>query len=187
AETDLRHEREPGRLRRRARRRPRLGRAERRAVPVVVRPGGVDGPGAVRAQGVGGDERPLADRRPAARRHAGADRVRPPLAGRGEGGVLLHDEHGRGERPPGHRRRGHRDHPAQGRGRRPPGRRRCHPRRDGRAGRAGRRVRARHPPGAGGQRHAVLHGPGRLGEPGPGGDPDVPRRRAPDPVRDQAL
>ena len=29
--------------------------------------------------------------------------------------------------------------------------------------------------------------PGQLGEPEPGGDPDVPRRRAPDQVRDQAL
>src|SRR5713101_591244 len=50
AETDLWHEPEPGRLHRRIRRRPRLERAERRAVPVVVRPGGGDGPGAVRAQ-----------------------------------------------------------------------------------------------------------------------------------------
>src|ERR687885_738708 len=66
AETDLWHERERGRLHRRARRRPRLERAERRAVPVVVGPGGGDGPGAVRAQTVGDDELPLADRRPAA-------------------------------------------------------------------------------------------------------------------------
>src|ERR1041384_4299998 len=72
AETDLRHEPEPGRLHRRARRRPRLERAERRAVPVVVRPGGGDGPGALRAQTVGDDELPLADRRPAAWRHTGA-------------------------------------------------------------------------------------------------------------------
>src|SRR5664279_2383256 len=43
AETDLWHEPEPGRLHRRARRRPRLERAERRAVPVVVRPGGATG------------------------------------------------------------------------------------------------------------------------------------------------
>src|SRR5829696_7152182 len=43
AETDLWHEPEPGRLRRRARRRPGLERAERRAVPVVVRPGGATG------------------------------------------------------------------------------------------------------------------------------------------------
>src|ERR671915_2614322 len=35
AKTDLRHEPEPGRLHRRARRRPRLECAERRAVPVV--------------------------------------------------------------------------------------------------------------------------------------------------------
>src|SRR3954469_7840798 len=77
AETDLCHEPEPGRLHRRARRRPRLERAERRAVPVVVRPGGGDGPGAVWAQALGGDELPLADRRPAAWRHTGADRVRP--------------------------------------------------------------------------------------------------------------
>src|SRR5918911_4426025 len=76
AETDLRHEPDPGRLHRRARRRPRLERAERRAVPVVVRPGGGDGPGAVRAQTVGDDELALADRRPAAWRHTGADRVR---------------------------------------------------------------------------------------------------------------
>jgi hypothetical protein len=38
---------------------------------------------------VGDDEFPLADRRPAARRHTGGDRVRPPLAGYAEGGVLL--------------------------------------------------------------------------------------------------
>src|SRR5207245_10398594 len=67
------------------------------------------------------------------------------------------------------------------------GRRRRHPRRGGHAGRADRRVRHRHPPGPGGRRHAVLHGPGQLGEPEPGGDPDVSRRRAPDQVRDQAL
>src|SRR5919205_777947 len=67
------------------------------------------------------------------------------------------------------------------------GRRRRHPRRGGHAGRADRRVRDRHPPGPGGRRHSVLHGPGQLGEPEPGGDPDVSRRRAPDQVRDQAL
>src|SRR3981189_402077 len=39
---------------------------------------------------------------------------RPPLAGYAEGGCLLHDQHGRLEHPPGHRRRRHRDHPAQG-------------------------------------------------------------------------
>src|SRR5437763_10719214 len=61
------------------------------------------------------------------------------------------------------------------------------PRRGRHAGRADRRVRDRHPPGPGGRRHAVLHGPGQLGEPEPGGDPDVSRRRAPDQVRDQAL
>src|SRR3954452_16697481 len=60
AQTDLRHEPEPGRLHRCARRRPGLERAERRAVPVVVRPGGGDRPGAVRAPTVGGDESPLA-------------------------------------------------------------------------------------------------------------------------------
>src|SRR4029079_2913611 len=49
------------------------------AVPVVVRPGGGDGHGAVRAQALGGDEPPLADRRPAARRYTGGDRERPPL------------------------------------------------------------------------------------------------------------
>ena len=54
-------------------------------------------------------------------------------------------------------------------------------------GRADRRVRDRHPPGPGGRRHAVLHGPGQLGEPEPGGDPDVSRRRGADQVRDQAL
>ncbi len=42
---------------------------------MVVRPGGGNGPGAVRAQTVGDDELPLADRRPAAWRHTGADRV----------------------------------------------------------------------------------------------------------------
>src|SRR3954467_1238367 len=55
AETDLWHEPEPGRLHRRARRRPRLERAERRAVPVVVRPGGGDGLGGVRVKTVGDD------------------------------------------------------------------------------------------------------------------------------------
>ena len=35
---------------------------------MVVRPGGGDGPGAIRAQTVGDDELSLADRRPAARR-----------------------------------------------------------------------------------------------------------------------
>src|SRR5437879_1318011 len=67
------------------------------------------------------------------------------------------------------------------------GRRRRHPRRGGHAGRADRRVRDRHPPGPGGRRHAVLHGPGQLCEPEPGVDPDVSRRRAPDQLRDQAL
>src|SRR5438552_248124 len=86
AETDLCHEPEPGRLHRRVRRRPRLERAERRAVPVVVRPGGGDGPGAVRAQTVADNELPLADRRPAAWRHTGAAGVRPPLAGHAEPG-----------------------------------------------------------------------------------------------------
>ncbi|CAA9366040.1 MAG: Dihydrofolate reductase, partial [uncultured Microvirga sp.] len=51
--------------------------------------------------------------------------------------VLLDDRPGRLEHPPGHRRRGRRDHPAQGRGRRPDGRRRRHPGRDGDAGRRG--------------------------------------------------
>src|ERR1051326_6104750 len=95
AETDLWHEREPGRLHRRARRRPPLERAERRVVPVVVRPGGGDGHGTVRAQTVGDAELPLADRRPAAWRHTGAHRVRPPRAGHAEGGVLLDDQRGR--------------------------------------------------------------------------------------------
>src|SRR6478752_7509190 len=100
-ETDVWHEPEPGRLHRRARRRPRLERAERRAVPVVVGPGGCDGPGVVRAQAVADDELPLADRRPAARRHTGGDRVRPPLARHAEGGVLLDDRISRLEHPPG--------------------------------------------------------------------------------------
>src|SRR4051795_11996409 len=65
AQTGLRHEPVPGRLHRRARRRPRLERAERRAVSVVVRPRGGDGPGAVRAPTVGDDALPLADPRPA--------------------------------------------------------------------------------------------------------------------------
>src|SRR2546430_17664748 len=81
AETDLWHEPDPGRLHRRARRRPRLELAERRAVPVVVRPGGGDRPGAVRAQTVGNDGLPLADRPPAARRHTGGVRGGPPPAG----------------------------------------------------------------------------------------------------------
>jgi riboflavin biosynthesis pyrimidine reductase len=38
-----------------------------------------------------------------------------------------------------------------------------------------------------GRRHAVLHGPGQLGEPEPGGDADVSRRRGTDPIRDEAL
>ena len=42
---------------------------------------------------------PLADRRPAAWRHTGADRARPPLAGHPEGGVLLDEQRGRLERP----------------------------------------------------------------------------------------
>src|SRR3978361_1088956 len=54
AETDLWHEHEPGRLHRRARRRPRLERAERRAVPVVVLPGGGARPGPGRAHAAGG-------------------------------------------------------------------------------------------------------------------------------------
>src|SRR4051812_1605359 len=103
---------------------------------------------------------PTADRRPATGGHTGAHRVRPPLAGHAEGRVLLNDQHGRLEHPPGHRRRGHRDHPAQGRGRRPHGYRRRHTRRSDRAGRADRRVRDRHPSGPGRWRHAVLHGPG---------------------------
>src|SRR5262249_51965541 len=41
--------------------------------------------------------------------------------------------------------------------------------------------------GLGGRRHAVLYGPGQVGEPEPGGDPGVSRRRGPDQVRDQAL
>src|SRR4051812_50050896 len=86
AETDLRDEPEPGRLHRRAWRRPRLERAERRTVSVVVRPGGGNKPGAIRAQAVGDDELALADRRQAAGRHTGGDRVRPPLAGHAEGG-----------------------------------------------------------------------------------------------------
>src|SRR4030081_2589644 len=64
AETDLRHERDPGRLHRRARRRHRLERAaERRAVPVVAGPGAGERPVAVRAQAMGDDELLLADRR----------------------------------------------------------------------------------------------------------------------------
>src|ERR671921_696109 len=86
AEIDLWHEHEPGRLHRRARRRPWLERAERRAVPVVVRPGGGDGPGAVRAQTVGDDELPWAARRPAPWPHTGEDGFRPPVAGHAEGG-----------------------------------------------------------------------------------------------------
>src|SRR5258708_13174046 len=81
AETDLWHESEPGRLHRRVRRRPRLERAERRAAPVVVRPGGGDGPGAVRAQTVADDELPLADRRPAPWPHTAPDPLPPPLTG----------------------------------------------------------------------------------------------------------
>src|ERR1700722_5480443 len=64
-ETDLRHEPDPGRLHRRARRRHRLERAaERRTVPVVARPGAGERPVAVRAQAVGDDELLLARRGP---------------------------------------------------------------------------------------------------------------------------
>jgi len=45
-------------------------------------------PVAVRAQAVGDDELLLADRRPAAQRYPGGDRVRAELAGHAEGGVL---------------------------------------------------------------------------------------------------
>src|SRR6476646_6979951 len=101
AEIDLRHEPDPGRLHRRARRRHRLERAaERRAVPMVARPGAGDRPVAVWAQAVGGHEHLLADRRPAAQCHPGADRVRAELAGHAEGGVLLGAAEGRLERPP---------------------------------------------------------------------------------------
>src|SRR5712671_3160369 len=90
AETDLRHERDPGRLHRRARRRHRLERAaERRAVPVVAGPGAGERPVAVRAQAMGDDELLLADRRPAAQRNPGGDRVCAKLAGHTEGSVLL--------------------------------------------------------------------------------------------------
>src|SRR5215207_7792613 len=187
AETDLRHEPDPGRLHRRARRRPRLERAERRAVSVVAQPGVGDRAVDVRAQAVGGDEFPLADRRPAARRHPGADRVRAELAGHAEGGVLLDDRQGRLEHPPGHRRRCSGDHPTQGRRRRADEDRWRNARWGGHAGRAGRRVRDRHPSGAGGRRHTVLHRAGQLGEPEPGGDADVFRRRGPDQVRDEAV
>src|SRR5690348_18111875 len=96
AETDLRHEPDPGRLHRRGRRRHRLERAaERRAVPVVDRPGAGEQPVAVRAQAVGDDELLLANRRPAAERHADGDRVRADLAGHTEGGVLLDGRQGR--------------------------------------------------------------------------------------------
>src|SRR4051812_26211127 len=54
-------------------------------------------------------------------------------------------------------------------------------------GRRRRRLRDRHPSGPGGRRHAVLHGPGHLGEPEPGGEPDVSRRRGADQVRDPPL
>src|ERR1700730_13983519 len=56
---------------------------------------------------------------PTAAQHTGAPPPRaravrspPPLAGHAEGGVLLDDPRGRLERPPGHRRPCHRDHPA---------------------------------------------------------------------------
>ena len=42
-------------------------------------------------------------------------------------------------------------------------------------------------PGPGGRRHAVLHRAGQLGEPEPGGDADVSRRRGADPIRDEAM
>ena len=37
------------------------------------------------------------------------------------------------------------------------------------------------------RRHTVLHRAGQLGEPEPGGDADVSRRRGPDPIRDEAM
>ena len=37
------------------------------------------------------------------------------------------------------------------------------------------------------RRHAVLHRAGQLGEPEPGGDADVSRRRGADPIRDEAM
>src|SRR4029450_10510626 len=55
-----------------------------------------------------------------------------------KGGLFLDDQRGRLERPPGHRRRCHRDHPTQDSGRRSHGRRRRHPRRGGQGGRADR-------------------------------------------------
>jgi dihydrofolate reductase len=51
---------------------------------------------------------------------------------------------------------------------------RRHARRGGHAGRADRRVRDRHASDPGGRRHAVLHGPGQLGEPEPGRDRTFP-------------
>src|ERR1700710_2736622 len=128
---------------------------------------------------------PTADQPPGAT--PGGKRVPQPLAGHAEGGVLLDDPHGRLEHPCGHWRRGHRDHQAQGRRRRRHGHRRRHTCRSGHAGRADRRVRAAHRTGLAGRRHAVLHGPGQLGEPEPGGDADVSRRRGTDPIRDEAM
>ena len=87
--------------------------AEQRAVPVVVRSGGATGLALYGRKLRATISSRLAGRRPAAWRHIGADRVRPPLAGPAEGGVLLDDQRGRLERAPGHRRRGQRDRPAQ--------------------------------------------------------------------------
>src|SRR4051812_17949078 len=122
---------------------------------------------------VGAKAPPGPNRRPAAGPPPATDCFRPPLAGHAEGCVLVDDQRGRLERPPGHRRPRHRDHQAEDRGRRSPGHRRRHPRRGGHAGRADRRVHDRHPSSPGRRRDAVLHGAGQLGEADPGGDPDV--------------
>jgi hypothetical protein len=82
--------------------------------------------------------------------------------------------------PPSHRRRGRGDHPAQGRGRRADEVWWCNARRGGHASRANRRVHDRYPSGAGGRWHAVLHCAGQVGEPEPGGDADLSRRRGSD-------
>src|SRR5215207_10523084 len=66
---------------------------------MVARPRAGERPVAVRAQAVGDDELLLADRRPAAQRYPGGDRVRAELAGHAEGGVLLDDRQGRLEHP----------------------------------------------------------------------------------------
>ena len=183
AKTDLRHERDTGRLHRRDRRRHRLERAgERRAIPVVARPRAGERHVAVRAQAVGDDELLLADRRPAAQRYPGADRVRGELATPKvvfSSTIDKVDWNTRlvtGDAVAEITRLKAEDGGPMG---------------IGGATLAGAAMRAglideytivTHPVLVGGGTR-FLHGAGQLGEPEPGGDADVSRRRGADPIR----